>query len=524
MDNWIFKYHEAIQKKEVIVGVWVRLCFEILTTGLLNGEWEFNEKKANKAIKFIENFCHHSEGRSDLLHLELWQKAIVSAIFGIMDKTTGYRQFREVFIIVARKNGKTLFAAAIAAYMTYVDGEYGAKVYFLAPKLRDNDIVGAIADAIGKNVGKLKPQVIRKDEKGMVIKNDYIARLLSLRPCPEMSTYDFLYRIAVDLVYTSNSFSVIFWNKDFTRVESIQPITTTSYRIFEDDKNNILFRFRWDYDGKTYTVPYQNVIHVKARYNKRRFLGTTPDMELKRSLDLIETSGETIKNIVNRSNSLAGYLKYNNIADDEELKETARNFQDAYMNKDNAGGIAAIDNTVEFKEISQRTPSIPTNQITFLRDNIYRYYGVNDKILTSTLNDTEFISFYENVIEPISVQLSYEFTFKLLTPREIGYGNRIDFVANLLQYATLQTRETIGGGMFDRGALTINEYRELMYYGPVEDGDQRLVSLNYVKVGDQSLYQVGQQNEPPDDTGANDREKRAMQAAARAYMQIMKGG
>ena len=141
MDNWIFKYHEAIQKKEVIVGVWVRLCFEILTTGLLNGEWEFNEKKANKAIKFIENFCHHSEGRSDLLHLELWQKAIVSAIFSIMDKTTGYRQFREVFIIVARKNGKTLFAAAIAAYMTYVDGEYGAKVYFLAPKLDQADLV-----------------------------------------------------------------------------------------------------------------------------------------------------------------------------------------------------------------------------------------------------------------------------------------------------------------------------------------------------------------------------------------------
>ena len=141
MDNWIFKYHEAIQKKEVIVGVWVRLCFEILTTGLLNGEWEFNEKKANKAIKFIENFCHHSEGRSDLLHLELWQKAIVSAIFGVMDKTTGYRQFREVFIIVARKNGKTLFAAAIAAYMTYVDGEYGAKVYFLAPMLDQADLV-----------------------------------------------------------------------------------------------------------------------------------------------------------------------------------------------------------------------------------------------------------------------------------------------------------------------------------------------------------------------------------------------
>ena len=141
MDNWIFRYHEAIQKGEVTVGVWVRLCYEILTTGLLNGEWGFNEKKANKAIKFIENFCHHSEGRSDLLHLELWQKAIVSAIFGVTDKATGYRQFREVFIIVARKNGKTLFAAAIAAYMAYIDGEYGAKIYFLAPKLDQADLV-----------------------------------------------------------------------------------------------------------------------------------------------------------------------------------------------------------------------------------------------------------------------------------------------------------------------------------------------------------------------------------------------
>ena len=215
-----------------------------------------------------------------------------------------------------------------------------------------------------------------------------------------MSTYDFLYRIASDLVYTSNSFSVIFYNEDFTRVTSIQPITTKSYRIFEDEHNNILFRFRWDYDGETYTVPYQNVIHIKARYNKKRFLGTSPDIELKRSLDLIETSGETVKNIVNRSNSLAGYLKYNNLADNEELKQIAKDFQDAYMNADNAGGIAAIDSTVDFKEIAQRTPNVPTNQITFLRDNVYRYYGVNEKVLTSTLSDQNGLVFMKMSLNP----------------------------------------------------------------------------------------------------------------------------
>lgn len=198
------------------------------------------------------------------------------------------------------------------------------------------------------------------------------------------------------------------------------------------------------------------------------------------------------------------------------------------MGAENAGGIAAIDSTVEFKEIAQRTPNVPVNQITFLRDNVYRYYGVNEKVLTSTLSDQEWISFYENVIEPIAIQLSYEFTFKLLTPREIGYGNKIEFTANLLQYATLQTRDTIGGNMFDRGAMTINEYRALMYYGPVDDGDVRMVSLNYVKAGDQSLYQVGQgsgSNNPPPDPGTQqDKQRRAMEAAARAYFQTMKGG
>lgn len=427
-------------------------------------------------------------------------------------------------LFLMRKGGNTtgiianIFGAFKAKYrpLLFSRGEYVP-----TGTLRDNDIVGAIADVIARNVGKLQPQVIRKDEKGMTIKNDSLARLLALRPCPEMSTYDFLYRVAVDLIYTSNSFSIIFYNEDFTKVTSIQPITANSYRIFEDDNHNILFRFRWDYDGETYTVPYQNVIHIKARYNKKRFLGTSPDIELKRSLDLIETSGETVKNIVNHANSLAGYLKYNNLADDKESEQKARDFQEAYMNAGNAGGIAALDSTMEFKEISQRTANVPTGQITFLRDNVYRYYGVNEKVLTSTMTDQEWISFYENVIEPISIQLGYEFTYKLLTPREIGYGNKIEFTANLLQYATLQTRDVVGGNMFDRGALTINEYRELMYYGPVEGGDVRMVSLNYVKSGDQSLYQVGESGE---EETLQDKERRAKLAANRVYIEIMKGG
>lgn len=138
--NYILEYFEAIKTGRVTVGRWVKSIYEILANGLETKQWFFDENKAQKAIKFIENFCHHSEGRSDLLKLELWQKAIVCATFGIVDKA-GSRQFREVFVLVARKNGKTLFAAAVIAYMAYLDGEYGAKIYCLAPKLEQADLV-----------------------------------------------------------------------------------------------------------------------------------------------------------------------------------------------------------------------------------------------------------------------------------------------------------------------------------------------------------------------------------------------
>ena len=138
--NYIYEYYDGISSGNITVGKWVRLLYEYIVKGLQEGLFTFNAKKANKAIRFIENFCHHCEGRTDLLKLELWQKAAVSVMFGIVEED-GTRVFREVFIVIGRKNGKTLFASAVIAYMAYLDGEYGAKIYCLAPKLEQANIV-----------------------------------------------------------------------------------------------------------------------------------------------------------------------------------------------------------------------------------------------------------------------------------------------------------------------------------------------------------------------------------------------
>lgn len=140
MNNYIFTYYQGIQDGSIVVGRWIRLFFEYVVKGIENHSFFFDQRKANRAIRFIETFCHHCEGRDDLLILELWQKAIVSVIFGIVD-SDGLRTFREIVVVVGRKNGKTLFAAAVIAYCAYLDGEYGAKAFCVAPKLDQADLV-----------------------------------------------------------------------------------------------------------------------------------------------------------------------------------------------------------------------------------------------------------------------------------------------------------------------------------------------------------------------------------------------
>lgn len=141
MNNYILAYYQAIQDGTVTVGRWIRLAYEMIVKGLGDKSFFYDPKKAKAAILFVETFCRHHEGAlaPQKIKLELWQKAMLSVIFGIVD-TDGCRQFREVLLEIGRKNGKTLLAAAIAAYCTFLDGEYGGRIYFAAPKLEQANL------------------------------------------------------------------------------------------------------------------------------------------------------------------------------------------------------------------------------------------------------------------------------------------------------------------------------------------------------------------------------------------------
>ncbi|MCL1999433.1 MAG: terminase large subunit [Turicibacter sp.] len=138
--NPIKEYTAAITSGEITAGRYVQLLYANIENSLDAGLYFFDEKKAANIIAFIETMCHHSKGRSDLITLELWQKAMISCIFGLVD-ADGWRVFREVFVLIGRKNGKSILASTIIAAMAFLDDEYGAEIYCLAPKLGQANIV-----------------------------------------------------------------------------------------------------------------------------------------------------------------------------------------------------------------------------------------------------------------------------------------------------------------------------------------------------------------------------------------------
>lgn len=143
MMNYILTYYNLIVSGKIEVSKKVKKQYEMIVSDLNNpGKYHFDIDKATRPINFIEKFCKHSKGQwaGKPVVLDLWQKAIIQTIFGFVDEK-GFRKYREVFIVVARKNGKSTLLSAIGLYMLFADHEGGAQVCCVASKKDQAKIV-----------------------------------------------------------------------------------------------------------------------------------------------------------------------------------------------------------------------------------------------------------------------------------------------------------------------------------------------------------------------------------------------
>lgn len=140
--SWIHTYYQGIKNGTYTVGRWIEQVYEYIIHGLENKEFFLDLKRANDAIEYFETHCFHTEGplAPGNITLEVWEKAFYSAVYGLVD-ANGLRQFREIVLVVGRKNGKTKIASSAAKYTFEREGGYGARVFCIAPKLEQANLV-----------------------------------------------------------------------------------------------------------------------------------------------------------------------------------------------------------------------------------------------------------------------------------------------------------------------------------------------------------------------------------------------
>lgn len=152
--NYIEKYYGQILSGNVVVSEKARRVMKHLVEKLhdKNSKYIYDDEKAQYAIDFIQTFCKHSKGQwaGKPVILELWQKAVTSALFGFVDKNTGLREYKQLILIVARKNGKSTFASCIGLYLLIADGEAGPEIYSAATKRDQAKIIWKEACAMVK--------------------------------------------------------------------------------------------------------------------------------------------------------------------------------------------------------------------------------------------------------------------------------------------------------------------------------------------------------------------------------------
>lgn len=362
-------------------------------------------------------------------------------------------------------------------------GSFGNDIYA-------SDDVRACIRALSENTSKANPRC--------TVKN--IEYLLSLRPNKFMNGKDFLEKLRNILEVKNTAFAFID-RDDKGNVVAIYPVP---YQTFEavEYKTRLFIQFQFaGTAAQQLVIPWEDLVVLRKDYLNSDIAGEN-NLPLLGTLDVIGTMDKGLQNAVKSTANLRGILKSTKaMLSPEALKAQKDNFVKDYMNMENEGGIASLDGTQEFKEINLKPTTATAEEMSDFRERVYRYFGVNEKIIKANYTESEYDAFYESRIEPFLVALSLELTYKIFTERERAFGNRIWYESNRLQFASAKTKISMVQ-LVDRGLMTPNEYRELFNMAPYEGGDEFVLRLDTAKTGD-TTGEVGRPKESEDEEDAN---------------------
>lgn len=366
--------------------------------------------------------------------------------------------------------------------------------------ITNSDVVKICIDKIASQCAKLKGRYIKIDENGVQTeKKSDISYILKYQPNELMTPYQFLYKVISLLLLNDNAFVYPLYDKETLKLKALYPINPLMVEPIEYENHVYYLKFYFS-DGKNYTLPYENIIHLRRFYDTNDFFGGSSSKgsheALLKTLKINDSLLQGIESGMLSSFQIKGLLKINGMLKESDKQKQIDEFNRAIKRASSEdSSIVPIDAKAEYTPLSVEPKLVDERTLDFLQSKILDYFGVSSAIFSGKYDENEFNAFYESTIEPLAIQLSETFSLGLLTTNELERGEEILFFSERLQYASWNTKVNAIEKLMGLGIMSLNESRALLGLEPIESGNKRLQSLNYVDASKANKYQVNEEED-----------------------------
>ena len=354
-----------------------------------------------------------------------------------------------------------------------------------------HDTFRATVDAIASHGSKGKFQAVVVNKEGRiekVIRNDKMARLLNEKPNEIMTGTEFKYRMIANLETKTTAVAYVDWDGSSPR--AIYPVDYTSYEFKKVDGGGYAIEFV-DYEGETRALPLECCIIMRKFYNDRLASGDG-NQPVYKVLDMSKASDEGFVESLTVSNKVRGIIKQKRaMLDPEDVKKGQGEFVERLRAAAGEGGIVAVDSMEDFTPINITPNAANAAQMKEINNRIYTYLRTSEKIVQNTYSEQEGMAWREGKIEPIWNLFAEAVSAVYYTQHERECGNKMIMTCAVMMGMSINSIVQILNVTKETGELTTNDRRELLGYHPIEGGDVRQVSLNFVTADNQNTYQNG---------------------------------
>lgn len=352
----------------------------------------------------------------------------------------------------ALNEAMTLFQSLTAYQPVFTN--WGGMVY-------ESEIVRAAIDARARHISKLKVDVFGTANQPLQAK-------LRLAPNQFMTWSQFLYRVSTILDVNNTAFIVPVFD-DRMVITGVYPVLPSLCNVVEY-KDELWLRYQFA-SGQVGAVEYRKCAILTKHQYSSDFFGSS-NKPLGETMQLIHIQNQGIEEGVKNSATFRFMAQLANFSSAEDLKKERQRFTETNLSADSkSGGFLLFPNTYkDIKQIDVKPYAIDAEQMKQIRENVFNYFGVNEDVLQNKAHGESLEGFFDGCIEPFAIQLSEALTMAMFSERERAQGTKIVANANRLQYMSVTQKVQMAKELGDRGAILIDEIRELFNYAPLPDG------------------------------------------------------